>query len=299
MTPTVSIIIPTYGNPAFLNNSIKSVLNQSFKDWELIIVDDNDPNSSFRKQTQNIVNSYSDDRIKYILHPRNQNGAVARNTGIRESRGKYISFLDSDDEYLPNRLKKCVEVLDDQEKEYAGVYTGCEFRQSGKTYNRYTDIHDGNFLVDTLACKFMFCTGSNIFMRREIIEEIHGFDESFKRHQDYEFLVRIFTKYSLKAIPEILVIKNNENVNLPDVNKMWDIKRQYLSNFSYIIEQLPKKDQNFIYHSNYISLAEQCQRQGKIKKANEFYNKASKYYNLTQTEWKRRILLPFLKYIRK
>jgi len=65
----------------------------------------------------------------------------------------------------------------------------------------------------------MFGTGSNIFIRKSVVDELKGFDEAFLRHQDYEFLVRVFEKYTLEAIPEILVIKNNENLNLPDVNK--------------------------------------------------------------------------------
>lgn len=299
MEPLVSVIIPTYGYPTFLYKTINSVLNQNYDDWELIVVDDNSSESENRKLTQDILNSFQDNRIRYIKHPRNLNGAVARNTGIRESKGKYISFLDSDDEYLPDRLEKCVKIIESQDQEFAGVYTGCEFRQKGKTYNRYTNVKDGNYLVDTLACTFMFCSGSNIFVRREVVEEIHGFDESFSRHQDYEFLVRIFSRYSLKAIPEILVIKNNENVNLPDVNKMLDIKQQYLGKFSYIINTLSEADQNYIYHSNYISLAEQHQRQGNIMAANKLYNKASEYGRLTPPEWKRRILLPFLKFVRR
>lgn len=73
----------------------------------------------------------------------------------------------------------------------------------------------------------MFCTGSNIFVRRAVIDELNGFDEAFLRHQDYEFLVRLFEKYSLIALPDILVIKNNENVNMPDVVKMESVNKQY------------------------------------------------------------------------
>lgn len=212
----VSVIIPTYGFPVFLEKSILSVLNQTLKNLELIIVDNNNPNTEERKATEKIVCKLQQNkaRIKYIKHSSNKNGAVARNTGFAVAQGKYISLLDSDDEYMPNRLQKCYDVMEQMPSSVGGVYTGCEFRRSGKTYLKYTEVKDGNFLVDTLACKFMFCTGSNIFVRKSVVDELNGFDGEFLRHQDYEFLVRVFEKYSLKAIPEILVIKNNENFNL-------------------------------------------------------------------------------------
>ncbi len=293
----VSVVIPTYGEPTYLKRSIDSVVKQTYTNIEIIIVDDNDPETHHRKETESILSTYNDNRIKYLKHPYNKNGAAARNTALKIATGEYISFLDSDDEYLPTRIEKCLYYMSNNDHHVAGVYTGCEFRKGGSKYNCYLDVKEGNFLVDTLACRFMFCTGSNIFIRKEVIDEIQGFDESFIRHQDYEFLVRVFEKYSLKAIKEILVIKNNENINLPNVERMANVKKQYLEKFSYIIERLSEENKNYIYHSNYISLAEQCQRQGKLKKANEFYSKAKEYSPITKLEWKRRLLLPFLKFM--
>ena len=187
----VSVIIPSYGMPVFLSNAIQSVINQTYEDWELIIVDDNDPKTVFRKKTETLVMDFAnkDARINYIKHPCNRNGAAARNTGIAQARGEFIAFLDSDDEYLPQRLEKCCDLLSKCDSSVAGVYTGCEFRKQGKTYNVIRNVRSGNFLVETLACTFMFCTGSNIFVRKSILDEMNGFDENFIRHQDYEFLV--------------------------------------------------------------------------------------------------------------
>lgn len=291
----ISVIIPTYGTPLFLEKSIISVLNQSFSNLELIIVDDNNPDTSARKETEKLVCKYirQDIRIKYVQHKCNMNGAVARNTGFSVAQGKYISLLDSDDEYTKDRLEKCYNIMESASDSVAGVYTGCDFRRSGKTYYTYTDVKDGNFLVETLACKFMFCTGSNIFVRKKVVDELCGFDGAFLRHQDYEFLVRIFEKkYSLVAIPEILVIKNNENFNLPDVDKLIAIKDQYLNKFSYLINVQPEKKFNYILHSNYIGIAENAMLQRKYKIANKFYNKANNYGRLSFRECCRRIVFP-------
>lgn len=175
---------------------------------------------------------------------------------------------------MPTRFEKCLIAMENALDDVAGVYTGCEFRKGGKTYKLYTSVKNGNFLVDTLACRFMFCTGSNIFIKKSVIDEINGFDTAFLRHQDYEFLVRIFEKYKLVAISEALVIKNNENLNLPNVKKMIDIKKQYLDKFDPVIKTQKESDQFYIYHSQYIEIAELAVRAGEKQIASEYYKKA-------------------------
>ena len=296
----ISVIIPTYGIPVFLEKSINSVLNQTYTEWELIIVDDNNPDTEARKDTETIVNKYlkNDSRVKYIKHKKNLNGAVARNTGLSIANGEYIAFLDSDDEYLPERLMKCYNAIVKAPKDVAGIYTGCEFRRKGKTYHQHTNVKSGNFLIETLACKFMFCTGSNIFVRRNIIDELRGFDETFLRQQDYEFLVRLFEKYTLLAIPEILVIKNNENFNLPNINSQIAIRKKYLEKFKYIVDQLMRKDVDYIMHANYIGIAENAMQQSHYKVANEYYCKAKRFAHLSFREWLRRILFPLYNHLK-
>lgn len=294
----VSVIIPTYGEPLFLMKAIDSVVNQSYKDWELIIVDDNNPDTEARRQTERIVTTAieKDKRINYIKHPYNKNGAAARNTGIAIAKGDYISFLDSDDEYMPERLEKCLRAIEDSDSECAGLFTGCEFRRHGKTYLNYKGVKSGSHLVETLAGNFMFCTGSNLFVRYSVIKELKGFDESFLRHQDYEFLVRLFDRYSLVAIPEILVIKNNENVNVPQAEKMIAIKEQYLNKYKKIIEGLPDEDIRFIYHTNAVAIGELALQNGKRSLSKQYYDKAKSYSKLTLKEQFRRIAFRFLFY---
>lgn len=287
----VSVIIPTYGTPLFLKKAISSVSAQSLSDWELIVVDDNNPDSDARKETEQLMCSYNDHRIKYLQHPYNKNGAAARNTGLAEAKGKYIAFLDSDDEYLPQRLEKCLSVMESAPSNVAGVYTGCEFRRGGEVYHIEKTIEPGNFLTQTLACTFRFQTGSNIFVRKSVVDELGGFDESFIRHQDYEFLARLFEKkYELAAIQEVLVVKNNENVNLPNVEKMIAVKEQYLNKFKTVIETLPQKDQHYVYHTQYVLVAEAALRTKNKKIAKEYYRKASSISPLTTKEQLRRLV---------
>lgn len=297
----ISVIIPSYGIPDYLGKAIQSIQKQTFIKWELIIVDDNNPDTEARQKTEVLLESLmkTDGRIKYIKHDCNKNGAVARNSGFAVAKGKYISLLDSDDEYMPERLQKCFDIMESSSDNIAGIYTGCEFRREGKVYHVEKNVKPGNFLVDTLACKFMFCTGSNIFVRKSVVDELNGFDGAFLRHQDYEFLVRVFEKYDLAAIAEPLVIKNNENFNLPNLEKQVAIKKQYLDKFKYIIDTLPDKDVNFIMHGNYINVAENAMAQNNFKVANEFYSKASQYGGLSAREWFRRLVFPIYNIVKR
>lgn len=292
----VSVIVPTYGEPVFLEKAISSVLNQTYQDWELIIVDDNNPDTEARMLTEEIVTFAitKDKRIHYIKHPYNKNGAAARNTGIAISKGDYISFLDSDDEYLPDRLEKCLGAISNVGKEFAGVFTGCEFRRKGTTYLKYSGVKAGCHLIETLAGNFMFCTGSNLFVRRSVAEQLNGFDESFLRHQDYEFLVRLFEYYSLVALPEILVIKNNENLNVPPVERMIAVKRQYLGKYRALILTLSEQDRKLIYHTNAVAIGEAAISEHKYELSRQYYRKAKSYKPLTIREKLRRLALRFL-----
>ncbi len=291
----VSVIIPTYGMPHFLKETITSVQNQTLSEWELIVVDDNNPDTEARLETERIVNGFlaQDSRIKYIKHECNKNGAAARNTGFAVAKGAYIALLDSDDEYLPERLQRCYDTMCNAPFNIAGVYSGCEFRRKGKVYNRYTGVETGRFLKETLACKFMFCTGSNVFVRKKVIDELNGFDPAFLRQQDYEFLVRLFERYSLIGLNDVLVIKNNENINVPNLDKLIAIRKQYLNKFRHIIDSMSQEDRDYVYYWNCISIAEAAMAQKRDHMANEYYKKAKSYGPLHFKTRIRRIAFTF------
>ena len=103
----VSIIIPTYKRPLMLDRAIESALSQTYYNLEIIVVDDNDENSNFRRETELCMAKYKKKKkVRYIKHRKNLGGSLARNTGIKQSNGKYITFLDDDDEYSPDKVEK-------------------------------------------------------------------------------------------------------------------------------------------------------------------------------------------------
>ena len=108
MSGLVSIIMPSYNTASFIAESIQSVLSQSYKDWELIIVDDCSPDD-----TDLVVKPYlSNERIKYLKNEKNSGAAVSRNRALREAKGKWIAFLDSDDLWMPEKLEKQVRFME-------------------------------------------------------------------------------------------------------------------------------------------------------------------------------------------
>ena len=125
MMEPVSIIMPTYNCGRFIDESIRSVLAQTYKDWELIIVDDCSTDN-----TAEIVGQYTDPRIRYMRNERNMGAALTRNRALREAKGRYIAFLDSDDLWLPEKLEKQIAFMEQN---------GYAF-----TYHEYTEIDEAS-----------------------------------------------------------------------------------------------------------------------------------------------------------
>jgi len=201
----VSIIIPTYKRTDMLARAIRSVLNQTYKNIEIIVVDDNESNSIFRKEVEIIMQSFQgDSRVKYIQHPYNKNGAAARNTGIKSSTGDYISFLDDDDYYLPEKIKKEVQFLEENNF-YDAVYCG-RYEKGRKILPKLA----GDLSKEILLLSFTPTT-STLMFRSQIVKEMNGFNESFKRHQDFEFLLRYFENHKIGFVNEPLVFIGQNN----------------------------------------------------------------------------------------
>jgi GalNAc5-diNAcBac-PP-undecaprenol beta-1,3-glucosyltransferase len=116
-SPFFSVIIPAYNRAYILPRTIQSVLNQQFENWELIIIDDGS-----KDNTAELMKQYSDERIHYH-YQNNSERSAARNNGINRSKGKYICFLDSDDEFLPEHLSGLYRFIQEEENPIALLYT--------------------------------------------------------------------------------------------------------------------------------------------------------------------------------
>ena len=201
---TVSVIIPTYNRAHLIGRAIQSVLNQTYQDFELIVVDDGSTDN-----TEDIIRQFQekDKRIRYIKHDKNKGGSAARNTGIKNSVGKYIAFQDSDDEWLPKKLEKQMKIFKKESPNLGIVYTGFyRIKDSEKKYIPSHEIVKKEGRIYEELLKGNFITTQSILVRKECFKKVGIFDENLPRLQDWELVMRLSKYYDFKCIDEPLLI---------------------------------------------------------------------------------------------
>lgn len=244
MDSLVSVIIPTYKRPETLSRAVDSVLNQTYQNVEVIVVDDNYPESAERGMTEGVMQKYDKNhRVIYIKHPQNKNGSAARNTGLRNSHGDFIMFLDDDDEFFPEKISRQLQVMKEKDETWGVSYTAFEKVFTNKTTHS-TNHREGDLLVDALMRNLFLAAGSNLMIRRNVCEKIGGFNESFPRNQDLEFLVRILQNYKI-AFCNYKGLRVHAHYGLKvDFEK---VTKQFLDNFSPYINNLDEKNQERVH----------------------------------------------------
>lgn len=278
----VSVIIPTYKRPDNLKMAINSVINQTYKNIEIIVVDDNNPNTSYRAITENIMKDYMNyDNIKYLKHKKNLNGSAARNTGIKEAKGRFITFLDDDDEMMHDKIERQISKLENLDITWGAVYCGCNFVKESKVVGFLSSKKEGNLKKELLLTKWGIGSGSTPLFRKAVFDDIGLFDESFIRHQDWEILIRMFRKYKIAAISDILLNKYvDDTSNAPNIDKFLMVKQKYLDTFKVDINEFDKKTQNQIYKYQWLDLCFNCSLSRDYKNTFKYLKKASSYENL-------------------
>ncbi len=197
----ISVIIPTYNRASLIERALQSVLDQSYPDLEVIIVDDCSSDN-----TEEVVTGLNDDRIKFIKHTKNRGANAARNTGIKAASGEFIAFQDSDDEWMPGKLAKQIEAFKHAPADTGVVYTAF-WRMEGKekSYTPSRDVLTTNgFLLEELL-KRNFITTQSILVKKTCFDEVGLFDEAMPRLQDWELLLRLSKHYPFLFIDEPLV----------------------------------------------------------------------------------------------
>ena len=203
--PKVSVILPTYNRAHLLPRAINSVLSQSFKDLELIIIDD-----CSQDNTDQIVKSADDGRIKHLKHTRNKGSAAAKNMGLKHASGQYIAFLDDDDEWLPGKLQKQVEIIERLPDRVGIVYSNIQKILN----NEKIPITTPRFMPeDGIAHKeILEGTKCNIhiqtaLIKKECFEKAGKFDEALPRAVDYDLFIRLSKHYLFYHIDECSAVR--------------------------------------------------------------------------------------------
>ena len=256
MSELISIVIPTYKRMEMLDRAINSCLSNGYSNIEIIIVDDNDPKSDYRKETQNFMNKYKNNKkIKYVKMDKNMGGAEARNKGIKCSTRNYIAFLDDDDYFLKDKLKKQLKFMKDNNLDAS--FTACETYDETKQkivkIKRYTKFNDYDDILKFHLVEMI--VGTQTFMyKKEVLEKIQGFS-NVKAGQEYYLMYKtIINGFKVGYLDEILTrlcIHSGERITT-NSNKikaekfLYDLKKKHFNILNYSQRQKVK----YIYKYN-------------------------------------------------
>jgi glycosyltransferase involved in cell wall biosynthesis len=215
-SPSVSVILPTYNRAALLPRAIHSVLNQSYRDLELVVVDD-----CSNDGTEQELSKIRDPRLRMIRQTVNSGPSAARNAGIRASTGHYVAFQDSDTEWSPEKLRKQIELLEQRDEN--GTYPAA-------CYSRFIILRGNKKIVVPSDPKNTLCghiyerllygntmDTPSIVLRREVLNMIGDFDESLANLEDWDLALRVSLNHSIVFLDEITL---NSHDSPGSVNKL-------------------------------------------------------------------------------
>lgn len=199
MPPVVSVVIPTFNRWPMVGEAVASVLAQTYGDLELIVVDDGSTDDTGRELAK------FGDRLRYFA-TENRGAAAARNFGVRQARGRYVAFLDSDDLWRPSKLQAQVSYMEEHPEikvcQTEEIWIRNGVRVNPKAVHRKPS---GNIFLRSL--ELCLVSPSAVLLTRELFKELGGFDESFPVCEDYDLWLRLAAKYPVPLIAEPLVIK--------------------------------------------------------------------------------------------
>jgi len=265
----ISVILPTYNRAHLLRRSILSVLGQTHEDLELVVVDDGSSDS-----TRKVVDEFikKDDRVRYIRHQSNKNLPSARNTGIRAAKGNLIAFLDDDDEWLKNKLTLQKEALQGLSKKWGGICCRYKVINDNRSKIPKNSGKSGDLTLPILTQKARISFGSTALIRRNVINTVGYFDESFMYHQDLDFLLRFFQKYKLAASSEVLTLKHGYSSS--SAEDLAVMKKLLLDKHEGLISSLGREAASTIYAAHWSEVSKLYALQGKVNDSIKYLSKS-------------------------
>lgn len=272
MEPLVSVVITTYNGINTIERAVNSVLNQTYRNIEIIVVDDNGLGTQNQIKTENIVKTLSND-IKYIAHTTNKNGSVARNTGMKAASGEYVALLDDDDAFQKGKIEKQVLVMEEKGREYALCYTGMLMHYQNGKDRILLCKEEGNIFRDAILRKVHSQT-SEFLLRKKPALEIGGFDETFRRHQDWEFFDRMAYYYKIAVVPEVCIDKYiNKRTSAKNPKQFEKNRLYYLDKMKPYVEHLNDNEKKYLYAFHYRSICREYLKAKNVGKTFYYYIK--------------------------
>lgn len=250
--PEVSVVMPCYNHESYICKSVESVLNQTFRDLELIIIDDGSEDRSAA-----LITDYSrrDSRVKALIHKDNRGIVKTVNNGLEAASGDYIALASSDDLWMPEKLEKQMEILkenrnvvvwteadviDENDNDTDQLWTQrCKAEERNKNGDIYFDLLLGNFV-----------TSQSIIFARDALKDIR-LDTSLAYANDYKFVLDLSKKYRYRFISEPLIKYRVHSGNISSRNtKLWvrDMIRLYINELKQTGEIMPRKVRCTIFY---------------------------------------------------
>lgn len=197
--PKISVVIPTYNRAYCLGETIDSVLAQTYRDYELIVVDDGSTDD-----TESLVKAMPG--IKYLRIAENSGVSMARNLGIGNARGNYICFLDSDDLWIKKKLEQQASVME-AEPALTACYTDEIWVRNGVRVNSGNRHKKYSGRIFSHCLPLCIISSSSVMLRAEIFAEIGLFDETLPACEDYDFWLRLTARFPVRFLPQKLIVK--------------------------------------------------------------------------------------------
>jgi glycosyltransferase involved in cell wall biosynthesis len=244
----VSVIIPVHNGAGSVHRAIDSALAQTHDDLEVIVVDDGSTDG-----TLDVVSDLEDDRVRALYHGERKGAAAARNTALKDCKGRFVAFLDADDIWLPNKIDLQVDALKGRDEEWGGVYCGAIINDVDGTVIHNPAIKEGNLQLDLLDKELELGGSSTLMFKRECLDALGHFDESFQRHTDWEILVRFFDRFKLAAVRECLIVKHG--YSRPPARPFAKNKEQYLKKFDSTISSFGPKRSKSIKSKHWLDVS--------------------------------------------
>jgi len=271
----ITVVITTYKrSPIILKRAIDSVINQTYKDWELYVIDDSPNDYEERKNVKKIVDDFNNSKITYIQQSKNMGACKARNRGIALAKGDFIAFLDDDDVWDKTKLEKQLDKFNELDDRYALVYCGSVYYNTKK--NKFK-VHDSIFksgeVFDELIMKNFIGGASFPLIKTKVIKELGGFDEELLACQDLDMWLRISKKYYIDYVSEPLVIyyiHDGEQISTNPKKRLQGTKRK-IEKYKEYLESHPKQ-----YNKCLLEYAYALAMSGDIKVSINTWKKAKK-----------------------
>lgn len=271
-SPTVSVIIPTYDRAHLIGRAVQSVLNQSYGDFEIIVVDDGSSDN-----IEEVVKSFKDERIKYIKHEKNKGAPTARNTGIKAAKGEYIAFQDSDDEWLPGKLERQMKAFEYAPPEVGVVYTDMwRITRNKKRYFHSPKIMPEDKIIYEQALDYGVVNIGiqTALIKKECFNKVGMFDKKFPRFIDLELFIRLSKYYYFHHIEEPLVNYFDADKGISSDTKALVTARKLI--LEKYFEDI-KKDKK-VLANHYLSIGTVLCINGEIEEGRSYLIKAVKAY---------------------